>query len=134
MKTDHPTGLEAADYSHNPFVIGTGTLFRNGDNQTTTSQAEQLWLRSNDASNQRTLWQTPFRKGVWHNMALTLDFDTNTVQMYYSVHQGKLTAQGGPVSNDNSNGGQFHIGMLKKPTGVGLSDISKQGFQESGIE
>jgi hypothetical protein len=101
---------------------------------TTAYEAEQLWLRSNDASNQRTLWQTPFSGGCWHNIALTLDFDANTLQMFYSRGQARLKSQGDAVSNDNSNGGQFHIGMLKKPTGTGLSDISKEGFQESGIK
>jgi hypothetical protein len=132
--TDPVPGLEAADYSHNPFVIGTGALFGNGNNVTTDAEAQQLWLRSNDASNQRTLWQTPFCKGVWHNIGLTLDFDANTLQMYYSRGQAKLEVQGDAASNDNSAAGQYHIGMLKKPTGTGLSDISREGYQESGID
>lgn len=37
------------------------------------------------------------------------------------------------LSNDISGQGQFHFGALKKPTGAGLTDITKQGFQESGI-
>lgn len=38
------------------------------------------------------------------------------------------------IKNDLSGQGQFHFGALKKPTGVGLTDITKQGFQESGID
>jgi len=37
------------------------------------------------------------------------------------------------ISNDISGQGQFHFGALKKGTGVGLADVTKQGFQESGI-
>lgn len=114
--------------------MGTGTLFGDGANVTTSEQAEQLWIRSNDASNQRTIWKAPFTSGSWHNIALTLDFQSNTLQVYYSKGQDKLQAQGSAVSNDLSDGGQFHIGMLKKPTGTGLGDISRQGYQESGID
>ncbi len=37
------------------------------------------------------------------------------------------------ISNDLSGQGEFHFGALKKPVGDGLTDITKQGFQESGI-
>ena len=102
------SGLEAADYSHNPFVLGTGTLFESQTNSGSASST-QLWLRSSDASNQVTLWSVPFTGG-WHNIALTLDFDANTVQVYYSKGQVELKAQGDAASSDISNGGQYHIG------------------------
>lgn len=37
-----------------------------------------------------------------------------------------------PIANDVSGQGQFHFGLLKKPVGGG-SDITKSGFQPSGI-
>jgi len=40
----------------------------------------------------------------------------------------------GPTeANDVSGRGEYHFGLLKKPTGEGLTDITKQGYQESGI-
>ena len=39
-----------------------------------------------------------------------------------------------PTANDLSGRGQFHFGLLKKPTGEGLKDITKEGFQEPGID
>ena len=37
------------------------------------------------------------------------------------------------VQNDVSGQGQFHFEALKKGTGDRLTDVTKQGFQESGI-
>ena len=127
--------LESADYSRDQFTVGTGTLFGNGNNVTTSQVAQTLFVRSNnvDASAQRTLWQTPFTTDTWHNLALTLNFDENTVQVYYSTNSSPLTSQGPATSNDLSGNGEFHVGLLKKPTGLGLTDITTQGFQESGI-
>ncbi|KAI9662500.1 MAG: hypothetical protein M1821_008667 [Bathelium mastoideum] len=127
--------LESADFSRDQFTVGTGTLFGNGDNVTTSQAAQVLWVRSNDvnAAAQTTLWQTPFTTGIWHNLGLTLNFDQNTVQIYYSSNNASLTSQGPAVSNDLSGNGSFHVGLLKKPTGLGLTDITTQGFQESGI-
>ena len=33
-----------------------------------------------------------------------------------------------------SGNGQYHFGVLKKPTGDNLTDVTTQGFQESGID
>lgn len=38
------------------------------------------------------------------------------------------------VANDISGQGQMHFGALKKPTGDNLTDVTKQGFQPSGID
>jgi hypothetical protein len=126
--------LERADYSHDQFILGTGTLFGDGDNKTTAQEAKQLWLRSNDASSQQTIWQVPFVSGVWHNVELLLDFSQNMLQVYYSTDYKEPVAQGVPMSNDLGGNGQYHIGLLKKPTGLNLTDITKQGYQESGID
>lgn len=53
--------------------------------------------------------------------------------MFYSQGTSALAAVTSAASNDVSGQGQFHFGVLKKPTGDGLTDITKQGFQESGI-
>ncbi|SMQ51399.1 unnamed protein product [Zymoseptoria tritici ST99CH_3D1] len=126
--------LERADYSSNPFTLGTGTLFGDGDNKTSAQEAEQLWLRSSDASKQETLWQVPFTTGVWHNVAILLDFNQNLLQVEYSIDNQEPVKKTGLIPNDLSGNGQFHIGLLKKSTGLNLTDITKQGYQESGID
>ena len=51
--------------------------------------------------------------------------------MYYSKGNDPLASVTKAVSNDNSGGGQFQIGILKKPTGT--SDVVNAGYQEKGI-
>lgn len=55
----------------------------------------------------------------------------STLQVYYSKGDDPLKAVTNKVSNDNAGGGQFQIGMLKKPTGT--SDVVNSGYQESGL-
>lgn len=52
--------------------------------------------------------------------------------MFYSAGTDALAQVTDAVANDVSGQGQFHFGLLKKPIGGG-SDITKSGFQPSGI-
>lgn len=40
----------------------------------------------------------------------------------------------GVIPNNVAGQGQFHFGVLKKPTDSGGGDITKVGFQEAGID
>lgn len=53
--------------------------------------------------------------------------------MFYSNGTNPLAQVTDAVANDVSGQGQYHFGMLKKPIGGG-SDITKSGFQPSGID
>jgi hypothetical protein len=53
--------------------------------------------------------------------------------VFYSQNCNSLRAATKSKPNDVSGRGQFHFGLLKKPTGQNLTDITKQGFQETGI-
>ena len=57
----------------------------------------------------------------------------STTQVLYSTGCLALANVTAALPNDISGQGQFHFGILKKPTGDNLTDITKQGFQESGI-
>jgi hypothetical protein len=61
---------------------------------------------------------------------LTVDGDS-TLQVYYSKGDDPLKAVTNKVTNNNAGGGQFQIGMLKKPTGT--SDVVNSGYQESNL-
>jgi hypothetical protein len=53
---------------------------------------------------------------------------------YYSCGLNPLQAVTKPLQNNITGGGQFHAGVLKKPTD--LTDLTNQafeGYQESGI-
>jgi len=61
--------LETADFSANQFVLKTGTIL--GQN---TADPDTLQLFGNTNDN-LLLFSAPFTAGVFHNFALTLDFD-----------------------------------------------------------
>lgn len=65
-------------------------------------------------------------------MNIRLTAITSTTQVFYSTGTTALAKVTEPIANDVSGQGQFHFGMLKKPVNGG-SDITKSGFQPSGI-
>jgi hypothetical protein len=83
-----------------------------------------------DRSNKQ-IWSTPILKDVWQNFAITLDFNKNTLQVYYSKGDELLKSATSAVSNNNAGEGQYQVGMLKKPTGT--SDVVNSGYQESNL-
>lgn len=82
----------------------------------------------------QNLFNTSFTANTWHNFGVVLDFNSNTTQVLYSPNNTSLANVTVAVANDISGQGQFHFGALKKPTGDNLTDVTKQGFQESGID
>ncbi|AEO64872.1 uncharacterized protein THITE_2142658 [Thermothielavioides terrestris NRRL 8126] len=118
--------LESNDFSTNQFVLKTGTIL--GQN---TADPDTLQVFGNVNQGQ-LLFSTPFVDGVFHNFALKLDFDQSTTQVFFSAGEDPLKAVTDVLKNDLSGQGQFHFGVLKKPVG-GQGDITKNGFQEAGI-
>ncbi len=51
--------------------------------------------------------------------------------MYYSKGDEPLKSVTSAVSNDNSGGGQYQIGILRKPTGT--SDVVNSGYHQSRL-
>ncbi|RYP72729.1 hypothetical protein DL771_004065 [Monosporascus sp. 5C6A] len=78
------------------------------------------------------VWSTPINHEDWQNFAVTLDFNKNTLQVYYSIGHAPLEAVTSPLSNNNAGQGQYQIGILKKPTGT--DDVVNGGYQETGID
>lgn len=123
---------EDAAFSTNQFVVKTGTLFGEAPD---ASGGKTLLIQGNQKTQPAvTLFQAAFTDDTWHNFAISQDFDANTTQIFYSTDSNALSPINDPVANDNSGKGQYHFGLLKKPTGDNLTDITKQGFQESGID
>ncbi|KPM34483.1 hypothetical protein AK830_g12087 [Neonectria ditissima] len=114
---------EAADYSSNQFNFQTGAMI---DQPTLPKDTYKLLDRTN-----KEIWSTPILPGSWQNFAITLDFNNNTLQAWYSEGNKPLLPATKPVANDNSGRGQYQIGILKKPTGT--ADVVNSGFQESGL-
>lgn len=55
----------------------------------------------------------------------------STLQIYYSTGLEPLKVVVRPLPNDNSGGGQFQIGIFKKPTET--VSVTNDGYQESHI-
>ncbi|KAI0908689.1 glycoside hydrolase family 131 protein [Ustulina deusta] len=121
--------LESNDFSTNQFVLKTGTILG-----ADTANPDTLQLFGNvNANPAQTLFSVPFTEDVFHNFAVTLDFDALTTQVFYSQGADALVAQTEALANDVSGQGQFHFGVLKKGLNGG-DDIVKNGEQEPGID
>ncbi|KAK9782104.1 hypothetical protein AB5N19_00431 [Seiridium cardinale] len=114
---------ERSDFDGNQFNFETGTLIDQPDVDKNTFK---ITNRQSEV-----VWTTPIDSSAWQNFAVTLDFDNNTLQVYYSLGDEPLAAVTEALSNDNSGDGQYQIGILKKPTGT--DDVVNSGFQESPI-
>ncbi|KAI0131859.1 hypothetical protein BJ170DRAFT_223082 [Xylariales sp. AK1849] len=121
--------LESNDFSTNQFVLKTGTIL---GAQTADPDTLQLFGNVNEDPVQ-VLFSSPFTEDVFHNFAVTLDFDASTTQVFYSQGADALVAQTKALNNDISGQGQFHFGVLKKGLNGG-DDIVKNGEQEAGID
>ncbi|KAK7965176.1 hypothetical protein PG996_000467 [Apiospora saccharicola] len=115
---------ETADYSANQFDFKMGTLL---DRPTSDENAMKITNREGEV-----VWSTPVEAAGWQNFAVTLDFEKNTMQAYYSKGLAPLKQVTAALPNDNSGEGQYQIGMLKKPTGT--DDVVNSGYQEPGID
>ncbi|KAK0120402.1 hypothetical protein ONS96_010617 [Cadophora gregata f. sp. sojae] len=123
--------LEDAKFSTNQFVLKTGTIA----GQPAGQDPDLLVLVGNvNANPVVNLFNASFTPDTFHNFGLTLDFDKNTTTVLYSTDDSPLAVVNGPVTNDISGQGQYHFGALKKPSGEGIKDVTKEGFQPAGID
>ncbi|KAF8851357.1 hypothetical protein BDZ45DRAFT_707934 [Acephala macrosclerotiorum] len=122
--------LESNDYSTNQVVLKYGSII--GGNLNGVDKDSLMVVGNVNSKPIPLLYSTKFAPGTWHNFAITLNFNAGTTQAYYSKNNEPLASVSKAVSNVVSGQGEFHFGILKKPTGGG-SDILKSGFQEGGI-
>ncbi|KAL1857020.1 hypothetical protein Daus18300_010466 [Diaporthe australafricana] len=115
---------ESADYSGDQFMFQTGAMLAYPDMPADTFKVFDR--------NATLLWSTPIDFSEWQNFAITLDIDSNLVQIYYSLGDAALEAVTEFVPAVLSGEGQYQIGMIKKPTGT--DDVVNSGFQESPLD
>ncbi|TLS26262.1 hypothetical protein PpBr36_04099 [Pyricularia pennisetigena] len=120
--------LEDNKFSTNQIVVKTGTIAGQAN-----ANPDTLNVFGNVASSPpKLLFSTPFGADGFHNFAMTLDFNKNTTQVFFSKGNEPLKAVSKAEANDVSGGGQFHFGILKK--GVGnAKDVVREGIQEANI-
>lgn len=120
--------LEDNKFSTNQIVVKTGTIAG-----VTNTNTDTLNVFGNvNANPPKLLFSTPFAATGFHNFAMTLDFNKNTTQVFFSKGNAALKAVTQAVPNDVSGQGQFHFGVLKKGLGGG-DDVVRNAFQPSGI-
>ncbi|KAK1959888.1 hypothetical protein LZ32DRAFT_656085 [Colletotrichum eremochloae] len=123
--------LESNDFTTSQFVLKTGTIL--GGVVNAGPDTLTLFGNVNTRPVPTVLFSTPFTEYTIHNFALTLDFNANTVQVFYSTDNNDLEAQGAPQPNILVGQGLYHFGLLKKPVVGGVGDITN-GFQPAGID
>ncbi|KAF8494539.1 hypothetical protein JB92DRAFT_2995756 [Gautieria morchelliformis] len=129
----HPVWHETADFGTSEITFLTGKPFSQS-NDPTVHDPKTLRLAGRQSNHpETTFFQTPFTFDVWHNFAVTLGWESNLLTVYYSRDHDPLQRVAGPTFNNNSGGGQFHVGILKLPTGPEGIDVVHQGFQESNL-
>ncbi|KAJ1327419.1 glycoside hydrolase 131 catalytic N-terminal domain-containing protein [Microdochium nivale] len=118
---------EAGDWSSNHFHFTAGSLIGRPEFPSNTFK---ILNRKQDL-----IWSTPINmRGEWQSFAVTLNYDANTIQVYYSPNPNTplKPAFAKALPNDNSGFGQFQMGALKKPTGD-TTDVVNKGYQPAGI-
>ncbi|KAF2865461.1 hypothetical protein BDV95DRAFT_632309 [Massariosphaeria phaeospora] len=114
---------EAADYSSNQIQFQAGQIIGK-------SAADKNNFKILDRSG-KSLYSVAIDKTQWQNFAVKLDYPKNQVQIYYSVGQAALKSVAGPTSVNIAGGGQFQLGLLKKPTGS--NDVVNSGYQSKNL-
>ncbi|KDQ17241.1 hypothetical protein BOTBODRAFT_64267 [Botryobasidium botryosum FD-172 SS1] len=127
----HPIWHERNDYNGNHFNLQTGTPFSAAKESIPIRNPKTLRITGwSIPTPEQNVFITDFNDLTWHNFALTIGWSTNKTTVYYSKGYEPLKKVAGPFSNDNSNGGQFHFGFLKLPTGPDGIDVAHTGYQE----
>ncbi|KAF2180991.1 glycoside hydrolase family 131 protein [Zopfia rhizophila CBS 207.26] len=114
---------EAADYSSNQIQFQTGQLI--GKSASDKNNFKVL------DRNGKSLYSVAMDNTKWQNFAITLNYEKNQVQIYYSTGNDALKSVAGPTSADLSGGGQFQLGILRKPTGS--SDVVNSGYHQKNL-
>ncbi|KAK1573608.1 uncharacterized protein LY79DRAFT_616332 [Colletotrichum navitas] len=123
--------LESNDFTTNQIVLKTGTIL--GDVANVGPDTLTLFGNVNTKPVPPVLFSVPFTEYTIHNFAITMNFNTNTVQVFYSTDDNDLEAQGAAQPNIIVGQGMYHFGLLKKPFGA-VGDITKNGFQPLDID
>ncbi|PVH70265.1 glycoside hydrolase family 131 protein [Cadophora sp. DSE1049] len=125
---------ETNDYSSNHFSLNAGVMLDQDKPKegtvTTTGLDKRLWKILDRKNN--VIWTTKIEWEGWQNFAIKLDYEKNTIQVFYSTGYDKLKAVTKALPNDNTGGGQYQIGVLKKPTET--VSVVFDGYQEGSID
>ncbi|KAH7103701.1 hypothetical protein BKA62DRAFT_755916 [Auriculariales sp. MPI-PUGE-AT-0066] len=125
---------ETNDYSSSQFNFKLGTPFDPQGESISLKDPRNLRITTLQSQHpEEVIFHTSFIKNVWHNFALTVGWEDNTITVYYSHGYDALTRVAGPTYNPNTGGGQFHLGVFKLPTGPLGIDVLHEGYQSLNL-
>ncbi|KAJ7480654.1 hypothetical protein FB451DRAFT_152162 [Mycena latifolia] len=131
--------IEPSDGSH-VFGIQLGSPFTDPTGQLPAPNAHSFKVLDHALN---VLFTTPFVPLVWHNFAITVDWDNRTLKVSYSPDGLPLKTVTPTLSNPTATAGalgDFHFGVLKLPlvnpndSAVDQSDVVHHGIQEGTTE
>lgn len=97
-------------------------------NTTTTPESQDLKVRSKNGT---VIFSTPFTAKIWHNFAVTVNWEALTLEALYSIEDAELqrvtavTTNDGAVSGPTGQG-DFHIAVLKVKSSVVIIHLGTQ--------
>ncbi|KAJ7244241.1 hypothetical protein C8J57DRAFT_1681029 [Mycena rebaudengoi] len=131
--------IEPSDGTH-VFGIQLGSPFTNPTAQLPAKNAHSFKVLDHTLN---VLFTTPFVPHIWHNFAITVDWDNRTLMVMYSIKGLSLHAVTSTVENPTVTAGaigDFHFGVLKLPLvnsndlPVDQGDVVHHGIQEGTTE
>jgi hypothetical protein len=133
--------IEPTDGSH-VFGIQLGSPFTIPTGQLPAANAHNLEVL--DHGN-KLLFSTPFTPVSWHNFAVQVDWDQNTLAVFYSKDATQLKAVTKALPNPThptgaAGQGEFHFGIIKLPlanpadSAANQGDVVHHGIQEGTTE
>ncbi|KAK6353656.1 hypothetical protein TWF696_005618 [Orbilia brochopaga] len=82
----------------------------------------------------QTKWSTSFDADVWHNVAYDIDFSTQQVSFWHSTGSNPLVLTAGPFgASTQSNGADWHLGVLRLPMNSDLNSPDVEDWYFSGV-
>jgi hypothetical protein len=103
----------AYDNAHAEWILRTGSPFTDPTGKLPARNARSFKVLDHALN---VLFSTPFLPLVWHNFAITVDWDNRTLQVAYSTDAIPLRAVTSTVPNPSATPGavgDFHFGILK---------------------
>ncbi|KAJ7200351.1 hypothetical protein GGX14DRAFT_552124, partial [Mycena pura] len=131
--------IEPSDGTH-VFEVQLGSPFTDPTGALPVPNAHSFKVRDHALN---VLFTTPFVPLVWHNFAITVDWDSRTLMVSYSFDGLPLQAVTPTVKNPTATAGalgDFHFGILKLPlvnpkdSPTDQSDVVHHGTQEGTTE
>ncbi|THU94674.1 hypothetical protein K435DRAFT_798729 [Dendrothele bispora CBS 962.96] len=120
---------ERTDLAADQLALKTGVPFAPAKEDITVTNPKTLRVvGTNFATPEKNVYVVDFDDDVWHNFAVTIGWETNQTQLYYSRDKEPLEMVSN-FTNDWAGQGIIHFGFLRLPIGDPDINIAFEGFQ-----